>query len=140
MYAKRDKEHIVAKLEKNEDLVEKLTQLAQEENIKAGMIVSGIGMLKDPEIGYYTGTGYEQKKLEGVYELVSITGYLQETTPRVHIHINIADKNNKVYGGHLLSGKCDPYAIIAVISYEKLSFKRVYVEKAKRMETEIYEV
>ena len=50
--------------------------MAQEENIKAGMIVSGIGMLKDPEIGYYTGTGYEQRKLEGVYELVSITGYL----------------------------------------------------------------
>ncbi len=62
MYVKRDKEHIVVKLEKNEDLVEKLTQLAQEENIKAGMIVSGIGMLRDPEIGYYTGTGYEQKK------------------------------------------------------------------------------
>ncbi|NJE26590.1 DNA-binding protein [Thermococcus sp. MV5] len=140
MYIKRDNEYVIVKLERNEDLLDGLTKVAKSENIKAGMIISGIGMLKDLEMGYYTGTEYERKKFEGIYEIVSITGYLQETAPRVHVHVSIADKNNKVYGGHLLSGKCNPYAIIAIISYNKLSFKRVYVEKAKRMETEIYDV
>ncbi|KPU62836.1 hypothetical protein EP1X_07250 [Thermococcus sp. EP1] len=140
MYIKRDNEYLIVKLERDEDLLNGLTKVAENENIKAGMIISGIGMLKDLEIGYYTGTGYMRKKFEGIYEIVSITGYLQETAPRAHLHVSIADKNNNVYGGHLLGGKCDPYAIIAIISYNKVRFKRVYVEKAKRMETEIYEV
>ena len=90
------------------DLIKYLTELAQKENIKAGLI-SIIGSLKNPVIGYYNVEKgvYEEIKLEGFYELAHGSGNisLKEGKPFIHLHVVLGDKNGKAYAGHLLRGE-----------------------------------
>jgi len=90
------------------DLLEYLREFAGKENIKAGLL-SMVGLVVNPSIGYYNiekGV-YEEIKLEGVYELLHGSGSisLRENKPFVHIHVALADKDGKAYGGHLIKGE-----------------------------------
>ena len=90
------------------DLLKYLTGFAENEDIRAGLI-SVIGSLKDPVIGYYNVDEgkYEEIRLEGFYELAHGSGNisLKENKPFIHLHVILGDKNGKAYAGHLLRGE-----------------------------------
>ena len=68
-------------------------------NIKAGVILSAVGSLEKAVIRTASG---KIKKINKSLEIVSITGTLSQDGN--HIHISVADKRGKVYGGHLWEG------------------------------------
>ncbi len=106
MEFKRFGHKYVVRLEKGEEVVESIKTLCQEEGIKLG-IISGIGAANKAVIGLFeTSTKeYHSKELTGDMEITSLVGNISQMGGEVylHIHINLADEKNNVFGGHLTS-------------------------------------
>ncbi len=111
------------------DLLEYLSELAEKEDIRAGL-VSVIGSLKNPVIGYFNvgESRYEEIKLDGLYELAHGSGNisLKEDRPFVHLHVVLGDKEGKAHAGHLLRGEVYVAEIIILeITGEKLPIRKL---------------
>ncbi len=102
---KNESDFIVIKLERGDELVSSLQDVARENNITAG-IIAGIGAVENPTLGYFNieTQAYQQREFGGDFELLTLQGNLsvnQEGEPVVHLHASIGDADYKVYGGHL---------------------------------------
>lgn len=100
------KDVIIARIDKKEDIVEKILEIAKLENIKLASI-NGLGATNNFTVGLFD---VDEKKYystthTGNFEIVSLTGTISTKDGEVyhHIHMSAADKENKVYGGHLNS-------------------------------------
>ena len=91
-----------------EDFVQELKKFADKEDVKNIIVLNGVGMLKDTEIGYFTGKGYKIDKFEQPLELISISGNMFTTVDNQkdwHLHISLGDKGHRMFGGHLINAK-----------------------------------
>ena len=105
--AKHGKTHFI-RIDKDEDLFESLLAWAEKEQIKSGHL-SGIGALKDVELGFYhlNKKQYERKVFPKEAELLSLEGNLSflDNKPFFHIHAVLGDEGFRAFGGHLFSAK-----------------------------------
>ncbi len=101
-----EKVHYI-KFEKDELLLESLTQYAKDNNIKTAEI-SFIGAVQNVSVMYFNQSKkeYDKHNFEGGHEVLSGLGNVSilEGEPFVHVHMTVADKNGKAYGGHLDEG------------------------------------
>ena len=97
---------IFASLNKGSNIFISLYEIFENEDVKSAWI-SGIGAVENVEIGSYNlkNKKYDRMKLEGIYELTSLTGNLsyKENQPFMHLHVNLSDHECKAYGGHLFN-------------------------------------
>lgn len=94
----------VVRMDKGDELVESLLSLAKKENIKFAA-VSGIGATNDVDFGCFN-TELKQYKginMKGDFEITSLVGNINTMNGEnyIHLHINLADENGCVHGGHL---------------------------------------
>ena len=63
-------------------------------------------MLENIEIGRYDGKEYAREKVQPSSEILSLQGNvsMKEGKPFVHLHVNLADEDMSVRGGHLFNG------------------------------------
>jgi predicted DNA-binding protein with PD1-like motif len=105
MQSSADGDVVLAKLDDGEDLFASIDALAAEHRIVNGMVMWGIGMLRDFEIGYYTGTAYERETYADPMEVLALHGsYAAKADPRMHMHVAAAGRDHGVVGGHLFRG------------------------------------
>ncbi len=106
-YTKSGDKYVI-RLLKDEDLFEQLEKFAKEEKLTAGH-VTGIGALKDIELGYYNleEKKYYKKIFHEDYELLSMSGNLSllDNKEFFHLHLVISDHEYRCFGGHLFSAK-----------------------------------
>jgi len=99
--------HYILRLEKDEEVVEKIKELCIKENISLGSI-SGLGASNSVEIGLFNvdTKEYKTKTYTGMFEITSLTGNIskKENDTYLHLHINFSDETNITKGGHLV--KC----------------------------------
>lgn len=97
---------IIGKVEPDEDLIESITQMIKNHDIKSGLI-NCIGALKKFTIGYFDiySKEYLVKTIEDNIELVSCMGNIafKDGEPIVHLHISVGMKDYSLIGGHLVS-------------------------------------
>jgi predicted DNA-binding protein with PD1-like motif len=122
------------RLKPNEDLRESLKNFANQENIKAGFILSAIGSLQQATIRFAnqdTSTVLTDK-----FEIIALNGTI--ATTGVHLHIAISDKQGKILGGHLDNG-CIIYTTAEIIigTSEEFTFNRIFDEQTGYLELEI---
>ena len=102
-YKQVDKDYFIY-IEKNEKVMDTLTRFCKEQSITNAKI-SGIGAVKQSEIGAYDTIGkeYIRKQFPDVWELVSYEGNvtLKDGDPFVHGHIVLSNHVMKTIGGHL---------------------------------------
>ncbi len=94
----------VVRMDKGDELVESLLGFAKKENIKFAA-VSGIGATNDVDFGCFN-TKIKQYKginMKGDFEITSLVGNINTMNGEsyIHLHINIADENGNIHGGHL---------------------------------------
>jgi predicted DNA-binding protein with PD1-like motif len=118
--------NIFAKLDKDEEVFTSIEKIAGICRIKGAIIVSGIGMLKNFEIGYFNGTEYIKEKYEKNHELVSFHGTIAATDPKLHIHVALAGPDHRLIGGHLFTGIVDPLLELYIVKTEKTVFTREF--------------
>ena len=102
-YKQVDKDYFIY-IEKNEKVMDTLIRFCKDQAITNGKI-SGIGAVKEIEIGAYDTVGkeYIRKQFPDVWELVSYEGNitLKDGDPFVHGHIVLSNHDMKTIGGHL---------------------------------------
>lgn len=94
----------VVRLDRGEEIVEKLTELAEKEDIRLAK-VEGLGAASSITAGLYNVQlqKYFQKELQGPLEITSLIGNItrKDGQPYLHLHISAADQDTHQFGGHL---------------------------------------
>lgn len=108
MEYKKFENHYILRLEKGEEVIEKIKELCIKENITLASI-SGLGAINLVEIGLFNVNTkeYKTKIYEGMFEITSLIGNISKKDDDIylHLHINFSDETNIVKGGHLV--KCN---------------------------------
>jgi predicted DNA-binding protein with PD1-like motif len=106
MQAKKIGNTIIARIDKGEEIIENIKKLCAEHSVTLGKI-HGIGATNKAEIGYFeTATKqYHAQIFEGDFEIVPLTGNISTMDGEIyiHAHINICDKQQRSFGGHVNS-------------------------------------
>ena len=96
----------VVKIDKGEDIVERLEFLCRKENITLGTI-TGIGAANKVVIGLFETETKEYRSVEvnGDYEITSLTGNIttKNGEPYLHLHATLGNISYHLIGGHLNS-------------------------------------
>ncbi len=97
---------ILIKLERGEEVTAAIQGFLDEKRIVAGTI-SGLGGVRDAELGYYDleSRTYQRTTVAGNLELVSYQGNitLLDGAPFVHAHAVLSGPDFRSYGGHFFS-------------------------------------
>lgn len=120
MQYKRFGDTIIARIDKGEEIIEKLTELAVSENIALAS-VSALGAVDSFTVGVFRPEKkkYESNDFRGDYEIVSLTGTVtaRNGEPYLHLHMSAGNKRSEVVGGHLnrarVSATCE--MVVSVI-------------------------
>lgn len=111
---------IVARIDKGEEIIDKVKEIALKENIKLAGI-SALGAVNDFTVGVFDTVEkkYYANDFKGAYEIVSLTGTINTMNGEfyTHLHMSAGDMEGKVFGGHLnravVSATCE--MIITII-------------------------
>lgn len=102
-YRKFDKT-IIARIDKGEEILEKVKEIALKENIKlAG--VQALGAVSRFTVGIFKTDEkkYAANEFEGDFEIVSLTGTINTMNDEFysHLHMSVGGEKGEVFGGHL---------------------------------------
>lgn len=105
MEYKRQRNTIIVRVDKGEDIIKELLSLSEKENILFASI-SGLGAVNDIELGIFDTSAkkYHSKRLIGDFEITSLVGSLsrKEHKPYIHVHMSVGNVlTNEFVGGHL---------------------------------------
>lgn len=116
MEYKKHNNNYVVRIDKGEEVLNKIKELCENENIKSGSIY-GLGATDYVKVGLFDTTNkkYHSTIFEGPMEITSLTGNISSKDGEnyLHVHINVANEKMQVYGGHLnecrISATCEIY-------------------------------
>ena len=95
---------IVARIDKGEEILENIKQIALKEKIQLAD-VNALGATNDFTVGVYKvdEKKYYSNTFTGNYEIVSLTGTINTMDGEFYTHIHMSAGNDKgeVFGGHL---------------------------------------
>lgn len=98
--------YVLLRLEKGEEVISSLTKFCKSQRIDNAYF-SGLGSIENPTLAHYkvSTKKYSEKKIEGIFELLTITGNvaLFNDEPLIHSHVIISDEEMQTRGGHLVS-------------------------------------
>lgn len=114
---------IVVRIDKGEEILDKIKEIALSENIKLAT-VTALGATNNFTVGVYKTDEkkYYSNEFSGNFEIVSLTGTISTMNGKfyTHIHMSAGNENGEVFGGHLnkaiVSATCE--MIIGVIDGE----------------------
>lgn len=104
MEYRKFKNTIVARIDKGEEILEKIKEISLKENIKLAK-VTAIGATNQFTVGLFLTKEkkYQSKTFKGDFEIVSLSGTINTMNDNfyTHIHMSAGNENNEVFGGHL---------------------------------------
>ncbi len=122
----------IGKLDYNSDLLEQLTDICQQQNIRLGK-VEAIGAVQKATIGYYNQKTkeYQFRQIDKNLEITNLTGNvsLKDGKPIVHAHITLSDDKGNAFGGHLAKGTIIFACEFIIQALEGTEYHRGYDEQ-----------
>lgn len=95
---------IVARMDKGEEILEQVKEIALKENIKLANI-NALGAINDFTVGVFKvdEKKYYSNQFSGNFEIVSLTGTINTMNGEYYAHLHLSAGNDKgeVFGGHL---------------------------------------
>ena len=95
---------IIARIDKGEEILEKIKEIALAENIKLANI-NALGATNEFVVGVFNvdEKKYYSNEFKGNFEIVSLTGTINTMNDEFYTHIHMSAGNDKgeVFGGHL---------------------------------------
>jgi len=122
MIVARSKDNLVVRLLDGESLMDHLLEI----ETGSAIIVCGIGMVRDAELGYWNGESYEIHRVPEPCELLAMQGNIgsRDGETIVHAHLTLARKDGSVVGGHLVRATVANTAEIAVRQIHGILLRR----------------
>lgn len=116
MESKRFDNKVVVRLDKGEEVIASLMKIVNQYNIKLGN-VQALGATNYVKVGLFNveEKRYYSRELRQDMEITSLIGNIscKDGEPYLHLHINVADDHQNVYGGHLnecvISATCEMF-------------------------------
>ena len=107
---------IVARIDRGEEILEKMKEIALKENIKLAN-VNALGATNDFTVGVFKvdEKKYYSNTFQGNFEIVSLTGTINTMNDEFysHIHMSCGNELGEVFGGHLnravVSATCEMF-------------------------------
>ncbi|MGN0549466.1 MAG: PPC domain-containing DNA-binding protein [Acutalibacteraceae bacterium] len=111
---------IFARIDRGEEILEKLKEISVKENIKLAH-VSALGATNDFTVGVFNvdEKKYYANSFNGNFEIVSLTGTVTTMNGEFYAHLHMSAGNDKgeVFGGHLnrarISATCEMVITVA---------------------------
>ena len=111
---------IFARIDRGEEILEKLKEISAKENIKLAH-VSALGATNDFTVGVFNvdEKKYYANSFSGNFEIVSLTGTVTTMDGEFYAHLHMSAGNDKgeVFGGHLnrarISATCEMVITVA---------------------------
>lgn len=104
MEYRRFQDTIILRVDPNEEICQKLMEVAAREEIMLAEI-NGLGAVNDITTGVFDTVNkeYHANHFQGAFEIVSLTGTLTRMDGEVylHAHMSVGDEKGNVVGGHL---------------------------------------
>ena len=101
---RRFNDTIVLRIDRGEEIIEKVREVAEKEQIRLAE-VSALGATDDFTVGVYDleAKRYDSKTFTGPHEIVSLVGTITEKDGAFyqHLHLSAGNQNCAVVGGHL---------------------------------------
>ena len=95
---------IIARIDKGEEILEKIKEISTKENIKLANI-NALGATNSFTVGVFNvdEKKYYSNEFKGNFEIVSLTGTINTMNDNFYTHIHMSAGNDKgeVFGGHL---------------------------------------
>lgn len=105
---KRFDDKIIARIDRTEEVHEKLKEIALKENIKLASVY-GLGATDDFTIGIFSVSkkDYKERNFKGEFEILSIIGSISTLDGEYypHLHISASNGDGNVFGGHMKSAR-----------------------------------
>ena len=123
MKCQRFEQTIIVRMDKGEDIVDQVKNVALKENIKLASI-SALGAINEFTVGVFKTKEkkYYANEFKGDFEIVSLTGTINTMNDEYysHMHLSAGDAQGQVFGGHLnkaiVSATCE--MVIQIINGE----------------------
>lgn len=120
-------ELVVVGIQPGQMLLESIRRAVEEQDVQNGVVVSGIGTLKNLHMHYIAHTDFppddEFVNIERPLELLSVSGVVADGEP--HLHVVVSCGRDEVYAGHLEPDSEVAYlAEIAILKCNGLSMTR----------------
>ena len=123
--------YLMMKLEHGEDVIGSVQEAVKEERSTL-LLVTGLGMISDFELGYFDRGNYLRKSFDEPHELLALQGSVAtEGDPRIHIHATVADTEHRAFGGHLMKGKAWMSNEIGMVRMEGVTSRRTFDPEKK---------
>lgn len=104
MEYRRFEDTIIARIDKGEEILEKIKEIALEEKIELASI-HALGAICDFTVGVFKTEEkeYIASDFKGNFEIVSLTGTITTMNDEFysHIHMSAGNEKGEVFGGHL---------------------------------------
>ena len=104
MEYKRFDDIIVARFDKDEEILDKIREVATKENIKLAT-VNALGATNNFTVGFFNidEKKYYSNTFTGNFEIVSLVGTINTMNGEFysHIHMSAGNEKGEVFGGHL---------------------------------------
>ena len=104
MEYKRFDNTIFARIDKGEEILAQLKEIALQEHIKLAS-VSALGAINDFTVGVFKTAEkkYDANEFQGYYEITSLTGTIttKDGEYYAHLHMSAGNEKGEVFGGHL---------------------------------------
>lgn len=123
MKYQRFEQTIIVRMDKGEDIVEQVRNVALKEKIKLASI-SALGAINEFMVGVFKTKEkkYYANEFKGDFEIVSLTGTINTMNDEYysHMHLSAGNDQGQVFGGHLnkaiVSATCE--MVIQIINGE----------------------
>lgn len=126
-YSHVSKDIFILRFIKGEEIISALKKFAKEKGIHNATFV-GLGSIENPTLAHYRvdTRKYSEKKLEGIYEVLSIVGNigLFENEQLVHAHITLSDDDMRSFGGHVVRTTVSATLEITLFKHETRHSKK----------------
>jgi predicted DNA-binding protein with PD1-like motif len=110
---------LFVRLSDGEDLEKSLKRALEEAGIHSGVVVGGVGMVRDAALSFYQGRGkYETVPVDSPAELCALSGNVSTMDGEIvaHLHAVVAKQGGAAIGGHFSRGTVNMTAEIAVMA------------------------
>ncbi len=107
MISKEKKDIIFLRLFTDEDVNKQIKNACENHKVKTAIIISGIGQLKNAQLGYYKERGnYTNEIFNKPLEILSFNGNIcsENREYSIHMHAVLSDEKKNAIGGHFIEG------------------------------------
>ena len=119
MEKSRKENLLLVRLSDGDDLEGSLRKALSEENVDSGVVIGGVGMVRDAALSFYVGKGqYETVPIHEPAELCALSGNISTMGGEIviHLHATVARQGGTAFAGHFSGGKVNMTAEIAIMA------------------------